>query len=75
MKAFGVFVLPIARGFVIVCAGIATYWGLEVLLASYTDHDRCLWEGGAVALVINGGLALANLVLRRVGAKREEDLS
>lgn len=68
-------VLLIALGLVTVLAGVATCWGLDRLLASYTDHDRRLWEGGAVALVINGGLALEGLVFRRGAAKKEEGLS
>lgn len=69
-----VFVLPFVCAVGSVLIGIATYLGLEVLLASYTLHDRRLWEGGVVALVINGGNVLADLVLQRVNAKKKEDL-
>lgn len=67
-----VIVLPLALGIAIVLVAAATYWGLEALLASYADHDRGLWEGAAVVTVINGGNALANLVLKRVDAKKKE---
>lgn len=68
--ALRVIVLPLALGAAIMLIVVATYWGLEALLASYADHDRGLWEGAALVTVINGGHALTNRVLRR--AKKED---
>ena len=47
--------------FAIGLAGFITYLVLDGFLASCTYHDRRLWEGGAVALVCNAGLALKSL--------------
>lgn len=66
-----VIVLPIMLGFAIVLGVAAIYWVLEALLANLADHDRGLWEGAAIVTVINGGNAIANLVLRRVDAKKK----
>ena len=64
-------VLRFAMVFAIGLAGLGTYWALEVLLASYTYHDRRLWEGGTVGLVCNVGLLLEGLVFRRLCRKKE----
>jgi hypothetical protein len=65
-----VLVLRFILGFVMGLAGYVTCCFLDVLLSSCMTHDRGLWEGGAVALVINGGLALENLVCRHVAKKK-----
>jgi len=70
-----VLVLPIVLGIMIASAAAASYWGLEALLASYADYARGLWEGAVVVTVINGGNALANLVLKRVDPQKKEKLS
>jgi ABC-type arginine transport system permease subunit len=62
-------VLPIVLGVAIALVAAGSYWGLEALLASYTDHARGLWEGAVVVTIMNGGNALAHRVLRRVDAK------
>jgi hypothetical protein len=71
-KISRVLVLPIMLGAAIMLLVAATYCGLEALLASYADYDRGLWEGMAIVLAINGGNALANLVLKRVDARKKE---
>lgn len=65
-------VLPIALGAAIVLVAVGVYWGLEVLLAGYSDYDRGLWEGAALILVMNGNHVIANYVLRRVNARKKE---
>lgn len=67
-----VLVLPLVLGFAIALVAAGIYWGLEALLVSYADHDRGLWEGAAIVMGINGGNAIANLVLRRVDARKKE---
>ena len=64
-----VLILPLALGVAIALVAAGSYWGLERLLASYTDHARGLWEGAAVVTIMNGGNAIAHRVLRRVDAK------
>lgn len=66
-----VWALVLAIGVVIVLAAACVYWGLEALLVGYDDHDRGLWEGAALVMVIRGGHALANRVLRQFDAKKE----
>jgi hypothetical protein len=67
--------LPIVLGIMIALAAAACYWMLEVLLASYADYARGLWEGAAVVTTINGGNMLVNLVFKRVDACKKEKLS
>jgi hypothetical protein len=62
--------IRLALFFVIVLAAFVICVVLDALLASYTCHDRRLWEGGAVALVCNAGFVLESFVLRHVMKKR-----
>lgn len=74
-RCWGFFGVPLLLGIGIGLAGLVTCWTLERLLVNYTDHDRRLWEGGAVWLVIDLGDRIANSVLRRIDAKKKEGTS
>ena len=67
-----VLVVPFLLGAAIALAAVVTYWGLDVLLAAYTDHSRGLWEGSVTVVVINAGHALSQRVLRRIEARKKE---
>lgn len=64
-------VLGLARALVYVLVGLVTCWVLDVLLKSYTYHDRLLWEGGAVTLIYNIGFILEGPVLRHLAREKE----
>lgn len=66
------FVLPPVLGLAVGLAAAAVYWGLEGLLVACTDHDRGLWEGSTIVLVINEGYRLSRRVLRYIDAMKKE---
>jgi hypothetical protein len=67
-----VLVVPLLFGASIVLVAAVVYWGLDVLLASHTDHSRGLWEGSVTVLVINESHRLSQRVLRRSEALKKE---
>lgn len=72
--ALRTFALPLVLGAVIMVAVVASYWGLEALLAHAADYERGLWEGAALATIINNGHAIASRMLRRVNSKTKESV-
>lgn len=69
---FRVFVLPFLLGVTISFCVVGTYWGLERLLVNCADYDRGVWEGAVLVMVFSAGHALANLVLKRFDAWRQQ---
>lgn len=67
-----VLVLPLLLGVAIALAAVGTYWILEALLVNVSDYNRGLWEGAALVVIMNGGNALANSVLKRFDATKKE---
>lgn len=67
-----VLVLPLLLGAAISLAAVVTYWVLEAILVNASDYNRGLWEGAALVVVMNGGHALANSVLKRFDTKKEQ---
>lgn len=63
--ALRAFVVSLLLGVAIGLAAVVAYWALDGLLASCTDHDRGLWEGSVLVVVIHAGYALVRRVLRR----------
>lgn len=64
--------VPLLLGVSIALVAAVVYWGLDVLLASHTDHSRGLWEGSVTVLVINEGYRLSQRALKRSEVMKKE---
>lgn len=60
----------LALGALVCLLAGAVYCALEWAWRAYDDHDRGLWEGLAIAVVISFGNDVANRVARKISARK-----